>query len=62
MVLDGPEEFELALRLFRTDTLAAKQEARRKRHFLPPGERRKVKRMAARKRAARARKRRPTPD
>ena len=61
MVLDGPEEFELALRLFRDDTLAVKREAKRKRHFLPPSQRRKLKAIAARKRASRA-KRRRQPD
>ena len=60
MVLDGPEEFELALRLFRDDTLAAKREARRKRHFVPPSERRKLKSITARKRLSRARRKPPT--
>lgn len=55
MVLDGPHEFELALRLFRDDTLVAKREAKRKRHFVPPSERRKLKAITARKRAKRKR-------
>ena len=55
MVLDGPEELELALRLFRDDSLMAKREARRKKYFVAPSARRKIKSMAARKRAARAR-------
>ena len=58
MVLDGPEELEFALRLFRADSLMAKSEARRKRHFVPPSARRKLKAAAARKRAARARRKR----
>ena len=59
MVLDGPHEFELALRLFRDDTLATKREAKRKRHFVPPSERRKLKAITARKRASRAKRKRP---
>lgn len=58
MVLDGPEELELALRLFRDDSLMAKGEARRKKYFVAPSERRKIKSIAARKRAARARRKR----
>lgn len=58
MVLDGPQEFELALRLFRDDTLATKREAKRKRHFVPPSERRKLKAILARKRASRSKRRR----
>ena len=54
MVIDGPEEFEFALKLFRADSLMAKGEARRKRHFVPPSARRKLKAANARKRAARA--------
>jgi ribosomal protein S21 len=55
MVLDGPEELELALRLFRDDTLMAKREARRKQYFVAPSARRKIKSMAACRRASRAR-------
>lgn len=62
MELSGPDEFELALRLFRDDTLSTKREARRKRHFVPPSERRKLKSITARKRLTRARKRRPGTD
>ena len=58
MVLDGPQEFEFALKLFRADTLMAKSEARRKRHFIAPSARRKLKAATARKRAARARRKR----
>ena len=58
MVLDGPEEFELALRLFRDDSLVAKREAKRRRHFVPPSEKRKLKAIAARKRTSRARRKR----
>ena len=60
MVLDGPEDFELALRLFRDDTLAAKREAKRRRHFVPPSEKRKLKAITARKRASRTKRKRPT--
>jgi ribosomal protein S21 len=55
MVLDGPEQLELALRLFRDDSLMAKREARRRKYFVPPSARRKIKSIAARKRAARNR-------
>ncbi|MBJ7596630.1 30S ribosomal protein S21 [Candidatus Nephthysia bennettiae] len=58
MVLDGPEELELALRLFRDDTLMAKREAKRKQYFVAPSTRRKIKALAARRRAARARRKR----
>ena len=58
MVLDSPSEFEFALKLFRADSLMAKSEARRKRHFVPPSARRKLKAATARKRAARARRKR----
>jgi ribosomal protein S21 len=58
MVLAGPEELEFALRLFRDDSLMAKSEARRKKYFVPPSARRKIKSIAARKRAARARRKR----
>jgi ribosomal protein S21 len=58
MVLDGPEELELALRLFRDDTLMAKREARRKKYFVAPSARRKIKSIAARRRASRARRKR----
>jgi ribosomal protein S21 len=58
MVLDGPEDMELALRLFRDDSLMAKREARRKQYFVAPSVRRKMKAVAARKRAARARRKR----
>jgi ribosomal protein S21 len=58
MVLDGPEDMELALRLFRDDSLMAKREARRKQYFVAPSARRKMKAVAARKRAARARRKR----
>ena len=43
MVLDGPEQLELALRLFRDDSIMAKRA------------RRKIKSIAARKRATRNR-------
>lgn len=59
IVLDSPDDFEFALRLFRADNLMAKGEARRKRHFVPPSARRKLKAINARKRAARARRKRP---
>jgi ribosomal protein S21 len=55
MVLDGPEQLELALRLFRDDSLMAKREARRRKYFVAPSARRKIKAIAARKRAARNR-------
>ena len=55
MVLDGPEQLELALRLFRDDSLMAKREARRRKYFVAPSARRKIKSIAARKRAARNR-------
>ncbi len=55
MLLDGPEELELALRLLRDDSLMAKRESRRKRYFVGPSARRKIKSIAARTRAARAR-------
>ena len=55
MVLDGPDQLELALRLFRDDSLMAKREARRQRYFVAPSERRKIKSIAARKRAKRNR-------
>jgi ribosomal protein S21 len=58
MVLDGPEELALALRLFRDDTLMAKREAKRKQYFVAPSTRRKIKSLAARRRAARARRKR----
>lgn len=58
MVLDGPEDLEFALRLFRDDTMAAKREAKRKRHFVPRSERRKLKAIAARRRASRSRRKR----
>ncbi len=58
IVLGGSEDFEFALKLFRADSLMAKGEARRKRHFIPPSARRKLKAKIARKRAARARRKR----
>jgi ribosomal protein S21 len=58
MVLDGPEELELALHLFRDDTLMAKREAKRKQYFVAPSKRRKIESLAARRRAARARRKR----
>lgn len=58
MVLEGPEDMELALRLFRGDSLMAKSEARRKKYFVAPSARRKLKALNARKRAARARRKR----
>ena len=58
MVLDGPEDMELALRLFRDDSLMAKREARRKQYFVAPSARRKIKSIAARRRASRARRKR----
>ena len=60
MVLDGPHEFELALRLFRDDSLMVKAEAKRKRHFVGPSARRRLKGIAARQRAARAKRKRPS--
>jgi hypothetical protein len=45
----------LALRLFRDDTLMAKREARRKKYFVAPSARRKMKAVAARRGASRAR-------
>ncbi len=47
MLLDGPEELELALRLLRDDSLMAKRESRRKRYFVAPSARRKIKSIAA---------------
>jgi ribosomal protein S21 len=58
MVLEGPHDLELALKLFRDDSLMAKSEARRKKYFIPPAERRKLKAINARKRAVRARRKR----
>lgn len=58
IVLDDQGDFEFALRLFRMDNLMAKGEARRKRNFIPPSARRKLKAINARKRAARARRKR----
>lgn len=58
MVLGGPQDFEFALRLFRADSLMAKGEARRKAYFIAPSAHRKIKAIAARKRAARARRKR----
>jgi ribosomal protein S21 len=58
IVLDGADEFEFALKLFRADTLMAKGEARRRRHFVAPSARRKLKAANARKRAARAKRKR----
>ncbi|TMC12307.1 MAG: 30S ribosomal protein S21 [Chloroflexi bacterium] len=55
MVLENQGELELALRLFRDDSLMAKNEARRKKYFVAPSARRKLKSIAARKRSARAR-------
>lgn len=54
MELAGPEDLEFALRLFRDDSLMAKAEARRKSYFVAPSARRRIKSIAARKRAARA--------
>jgi ribosomal protein S21 len=59
MVLDSPDDLEFALRLFRDDSLMAKSEARRKSYFVPPSARRRIKSIAARKRAARTRRKRP---
>lgn len=58
IVVDGVDEFEFALKLFRADSLMAKGEARRKRHFVAPSARRKLKAADARKRAARAKRKR----
>jgi ribosomal protein S21 len=58
IALDSAAEFEFALKLFRADSLMAKGEARRKRHFVAPSARRKLKAANARKRAARARRKR----
>lgn len=55
MLLGGPEELELALRLLRDDSLMAKRESRRKQYFMAPSARRKIKSIAARTRAARTR-------
>jgi ribosomal protein S21 len=52
--LEAEDEIELALKLFRADGLMAKGEARRKRHFVGPSARRKLKAANARRRAARA--------
>jgi ribosomal protein S21 len=49
-----PEDLELALRLFRDDSLMATREVRRKQYFVAPSARRKMEAIAARKRAARA--------
>lgn len=57
-MVDGVDEFEFALKLFRADSLMAKGEARRKRHFVAPSARRKLKAADARKRAARAKRKR----
>ena len=54
-VLDGPEQLELALHLFREDSLIAKREARRRKYFVAPSASRKIKSIAARKRATRNR-------
>jgi ribosomal protein S21 len=59
IVLDGQDEFEFALKLFRADSLMAKGEARRRRHYVPPSARRKLKAANARKRASRAKRKRP---
>ncbi len=59
LTLDGPEDLELALRLFRDDSLMAKRESRRKQYFVAPSERRKLKSIAARKRALKNRRKRP---
>ncbi|HEX6350940.1 MAG TPA: 30S ribosomal protein S21 [Candidatus Dormibacteraeota bacterium] len=58
LVLDPGDDFEFALKLFRADSMMAKAEARRRRHFIPPSARRKLKAATARKRAARARRKR----
>ena len=60
MVLDTQDDLEFALRLFRDDSLMAKSEARRKSYFVPPSARRRIKSIAARKRAAR--RKRPLPQ
>ena len=59
ITLEGSGDFEFALKLFRADGLMAKQEARRKRAFIAPSARRKLKAANARRRAARARRKRP---
>lgn len=59
IALEGPDDFEFALKLFRADSLMAKGEARRKRAFVAPSARRKLKAANARRRAARARRKRP---
>lgn len=56
--LEAEDDLDLALRLFRADGLMAKGEARRKRHFVGPSARRRLKAANARKRAARAKGRR----
>jgi ribosomal protein S21 len=48
LVLDGPEDLETALRLFRADSLMAKREARRRKYFVAPSARRKLKSITAR--------------
>jgi ribosomal protein S21 len=48
------EDLELELRHFRDESLMAKSEVRRKQYFVAPSARRKMKAIAARKRAARA--------
>ncbi len=58
MVLEGPHEMEFALKLFRADSMMAKSEARRKKYFVAPSARRKLKAVMARNRAARARRKR----
>ena len=58
IALEAPDDLEFALKLFRADSLMAKGEARRKRAFMPPSERRKLKAANARRRAARARRKR----
>lgn len=58
--LGAEDELEFALKLFRADGLMAKGEARRKRHFIGPSARRKLKAANARRRAARAKSRRST--
>jgi hypothetical protein len=58
MMLDGPHDLEFALRIFRDDTLMGKSEARRKKYFVAPAARRKLKAINARKGVARARRKR----
>jgi ribosomal protein S21 len=58
--LGAEDELELALKLFRADGLMAKGEARRKRQFIGPSARRKLKAATARRRAARAKGRHST--